>query len=229
MISFTPEVRLPPNLTRTSPIVEGDDLAPWFRSELPHWTVEATIMAAIPADDPMVVDRIVYVATSPTHDLDGISIEALDPVELVERVRAFDRLLALAAGVQGMLPVGRPLGGCWVDADPQNRDPSATLDRVQAVVASVTRHETIAHPQGIVPEDPPVAPPQPPRSKTRVVSTFDPTALGPEEPSGTPDARTIAQAMNYSGDPCTTCGSLRTRRNGSCLVCDDCGSNNGCS
>ena len=33
----------------------------------------------------------------------------------------------------------------------------------------------------------------------------------------------------YTGDVCSTCNSLRMRRNGTCLVCDDCGATSGCS
>ncbi len=33
----------------------------------------------------------------------------------------------------------------------------------------------------------------------------------------------------YTGDSCETCGSLKMRRAGACLVCDSCGSSSGCS
>jgi hypothetical protein len=33
----------------------------------------------------------------------------------------------------------------------------------------------------------------------------------------------------YSGEQCTTCHSLRVRINGTCLICDDCGTTTGCS
>ncbi len=36
------------------------------------------------------------------------------------------------------------------------------------------------------------------------------------------------QIVTYTGDACDTCGSVRLRRAGSCLVCEDCGSNSGC-
>lgn len=42
------------------------------------------------------------------------------------------------------------------------------------------------------------------------------------------DAPPPARDAGYVGDPCSTCGSLRMRRNGSCLLCDDCGSTTGC-
>lgn len=34
--------------------------------------------------------------------------------------------------------------------------------------------------------------------------------------------------VEYTGDCCETCGSIRLRRAGACLVCEDCGSNSGC-
>jgi len=38
-----------------------------------------------------------------------------------------------------------------------------------------------------------------------------------------------AQAFGYTGEQCSNCGSMRVKRNGSCTVCDDCGSTSGCS
>jgi ribonucleoside-diphosphate reductase alpha chain len=35
--------------------------------------------------------------------------------------------------------------------------------------------------------------------------------------------------LGYTGDSCTSCGSTKVRRNGSCTVCDDCGTTSGCS
>ena len=78
---------------------EGDDPIVWLRCELPTWTITSA-----------------FRADSPTQHIDGISISAPDPLELVERVRAFERMVALAAGRSGRLPVGRPLGGLEVDA-----------------------------------------------------------------------------------------------------------------
>lgn len=41
--------------------------------------------------------------------------------------------------------------------------------------------------------------------------------------------REIARASGYTGDLCSTCGSDRMKRNGSCLCCESCGSTTGCS
>lgn len=38
-----------------------------------------------------------------------------------------------------------------------------------------------------------------------------------------------AKELGYSGDACPHCGGFKMRRNGSCLLCDDCGSASGCS
>jgi ribonucleoside-diphosphate reductase alpha chain len=38
-----------------------------------------------------------------------------------------------------------------------------------------------------------------------------------------------AKDMGYTGDECSSCGSMRMRRNGSCMLCDDCGTTSGCS
>lgn len=38
-----------------------------------------------------------------------------------------------------------------------------------------------------------------------------------------------AKAKGYTGEQCFNCGSMRVKRNGSCTVCDDCGTTSGCS
>jgi ribonucleoside-diphosphate reductase alpha chain len=38
-----------------------------------------------------------------------------------------------------------------------------------------------------------------------------------------------AQALGYTGESCSNCNSMRVKRNGSCTVCEDCGSTTGCS
>lgn len=49
------------------------------------------------------------------------------------------------------------------------------------------------------------------------------------EPTGTPDAPSIATAPMYEGDPCPTCDKFTLTRNGTCLLCHSCGSTTGCS
>lgn len=38
-----------------------------------------------------------------------------------------------------------------------------------------------------------------------------------------------SKGKGYSGDACDQCGSFKMRRNGTCLLCDDCGATSGCS
>jgi len=38
-----------------------------------------------------------------------------------------------------------------------------------------------------------------------------------------------AQQFGYTGEQCSNCSSLRVKRNGSCTVCEDCGTTSGCS
>lgn len=38
-----------------------------------------------------------------------------------------------------------------------------------------------------------------------------------------------AKSFGYTGEQCTNCGSMRVKRNGSCTVCEDCGTTSGCS
>ena len=38
-----------------------------------------------------------------------------------------------------------------------------------------------------------------------------------------------ARQIGYTGEQCASCGSIRVKRNGSCTVCEDCGTTTGCS
>jgi ribonucleoside-diphosphate reductase alpha chain len=38
-----------------------------------------------------------------------------------------------------------------------------------------------------------------------------------------------AKSMGYTGEQCSNCSSIRVKRNGSCLLCEDCGTTSGCS
>lgn len=38
-----------------------------------------------------------------------------------------------------------------------------------------------------------------------------------------------AKESGYTGDPCTTCGSMRMVRSGACAKCNECGATSGCS
>lgn len=115
----------------SSPLREGDDPLLWLRCELPTWTV-----AGQPAGP--------FRADSPTWHIDGISVSAPDPLELVERVRALERMIALAAGRAGQLPVGRPLAGRALSA------PQAPLD---AAPKRRARESALADPTALGPAE----------------------------------------------------------------------------
>ena len=38
-----------------------------------------------------------------------------------------------------------------------------------------------------------------------------------------------AKSMGYTGEQCANCGSIHVKRNGSCMLCEDCGTTSGCS
>ncbi len=39
----------------------------------------------------------------------------------------------------------------------------------------------------------------------------------------------VAKAQGFTGDTCTNCGSMKMKRNGSCMLCIECGTTTGCS
>ncbi|MBI2793905.1 MAG: vitamin B12-dependent ribonucleotide reductase [Ignavibacteria bacterium] len=60
-----------------------------------------------------------------------------------------------------------------------------------------------------------------------------PLEVGPEG-GPKPGSKSVASGVNlrllgYTGDQCPRCSSSRMRRNGSCMVCEDCGETTGCS
>jgi threonyl-tRNA synthetase len=42
-------------------------------------------------------------------------------------------------------------------------------------------------------------------------------------------AKEIARVQGFTGDACSSCGSMKMKRNGSCMVCIECGTTTGCS
>ena len=72
------------------------------------------------------------------------------------------------------------------------------------------------------------------KKKELPASTEGETGLGPKSGiNGSPEKRLDriqeARVKGYAGEPCQVCGSLCVRRNGACLVCEDCGNTSGCS
>lgn len=43
------------------------------------------------------------------------------------------------------------------------------------------------------------------------------------------DSKETARAQGFTGDTCASCGSMKMKRNGSCMVCLECGTTTGCS
>jgi ribonucleoside-diphosphate reductase alpha chain len=54
-----------------------------------------------------------------------------------------------------------------------------------------------------------------------------PTTIAAEKPTGFDRLR--ARTMGFTGDVCLSCGSTRMVRNGSCLICQECGQTTGCT
>ncbi len=82
--------------------------------------------------------------------------------------------------------------------------------------------------------------PSPPSPETKVAPRqheleYAETAsvLATNGTNGSGDTRTAriaeARVKGYTGEQCFNCGSMRVKRNGSCTVCDDCGTTSGCS
>lgn len=67
-----------------------------------------------------------------------------------------------------------------------------------------------------------------PHTDTDVITPVMAT-LPETEPEPTPDARQYAKAQGFTGDTCANCGSMKMKRNGSCMVCMECGATTGCS
>lgn len=55
------------------------------------------------------------------------------------------------------------------------------------------------------------------------------TILSPLPPPTPKLSRQSAKQQGYEGDPCTVCGGMRVRRNGACLLCEECQTSSGCS
>jgi len=96
-----------------------------------------------------------------------------------------------------------------------------------SVPGKVTGYHASSPPIGLVVAAKPVLP-VPPTPKSTAPAIADTLIAGE---SLAPGARTqpLAVGGGYTGDQCDSCGSARMRRNGSCLVCDDCGTTTGCS
>lgn len=55
------------------------------------------------------------------------------------------------------------------------------------------------------------------------------TEMAPYDPPPAKPKAPPAKQAGYTGDLCDQCGGARMKRNGACLLCEDCGSSSGCS
>ncbi len=62
--------------------------------------------------------------------------------------------------------------------------------------------------------------------ENRVVENAKPAL---EEMEGVSEERKEARAQGFTGDSCSACGSMKMKRNGTCVVCVECGETSGCS
>ena len=74
----------------------------------------------------------------------------------------------------------------------------------------------------------PGAPPTPNSSEDSVVRATT-SELRPALQSNVFIQKDQARRAGYTGESCGSCGSIRVRRNGTCVVCEDCGTTSGCS
>lgn len=177
--------------TFQTPWQPGDDPISWLAVEIPTWKCYPD-------------GQQVLRAMSPTYDADGIFVTGLHPHEVAERVRALERLIALALGRMGRLPVGAKIAGELIPVwDPASQ---------RIVVADSPL---------------PMPPPAPPSALPPRATEESPA----EEPPPLTPALQLerARSMGYTGDICSQCGSTQMKRSGSCATCEVCGSTSGCS
>jgi hypothetical protein len=93
------------------------------------------------------------------------------------------------------------------------------------VPGKVTGYHAHSLPVGGIVAGMPVLPmPTPPSTSPNVSSTLIAGEIGAPALN-----RKQARQSGFTGDSCTNCQSMRVKRNGSCLVCEACGTTTGCS
>lgn len=65
--------------------------------------------------------------------------------------------------------------------------------------------------------------------QTPAAATGEFRALFEEMEPYSPAPVVEAKSIGYTGNVCAICGSARMRRNGTCELCEECGSTSGCS
>ncbi len=100
------------------------------------------------------------------------------------------------------------------------------------VVGKVTGYNHLSLPVGVIVNGMPVLPMVPMPASTAPALADTLLAGEHEGPSIITQQRfdkKAARESGYTGDSCSTCNSTRMKRNGSCLVCEACGTTTGCS
>jgi len=100
-------------------------------------------------------------------------------------------------------------------------------DFVHVKAVDETPHATEANPASPEIVIQPVA--KTPEQVPEMVSAKTPGASTAGTANGSQARIVEAKAKGYTGEQCFNCGSMRVKRNGSCTVCEDCGSTSGCS
>lgn len=117
-----------------------------------------------------------------------------------------------------------------VDEDNKNSDDDTTEDKsennpvVEAETVSTESSTSSEH--AVTKEETelePIAVDSPPLTDTSKVNGNGKTARI------TGESYNSALSLGYTGEQCPSCGSMRVKRNGSCTVCEDCGTTSGCS
>ncbi|MBI3573053.1 MAG: vitamin B12-dependent ribonucleotide reductase, partial [Candidatus Kerfeldbacteria bacterium] len=79
----------------------------------------------------------------------------------------------------------------------------------------------------VTPTGPKIEPYAETATPVRVAAARSVTLTG--EPIAAASEAMTAKAQGFTGDTCTNCGSMKMKRNGSCMVCIECGTTTGCS
>lgn len=217
---------------------EVEERLRWALSKLPRWAVRVDTGG-------------MWVAVSPTYDLDGLVIYGRSAEELVHRVQVQVCVEAMALDRGGRRPPGGVL--CGVDftglvaeADQFDIRTEGALHLPGAVPAF--------SPGGPVPPGAPLptlgGPPPSVLTTAQTERLLGTIATGPGRggnPNGTratgrggnasvdadppkpKPAVPEGRAFGFEGDPCPECGLMAMVRNGSCLKCTSCGATTGCS
>ena len=193
---------------------EVEEQLRWALGKLPRWAVRVDAGG-------------MWVAVSPTYELDGLVIHGRSAEELVHRVQVQVCVEALALDRAGRRPPGGVL--CGVDftglvAEPVAAEPEADQFTI--------RTEGQLHMPGTVAIGPGRGGnPNGTRLRPVLLNDPGPPIMVADADPPKPPKPVIPQgrAFGFEGDPCPECGLMAMVRNGSCLKCTSCGATSGCS